>query len=186
MLALYLMCLIFGGVLVTLSIFAGHIDVDTDFDVHVDVDALAEVEGLGASARLVSFRDLVFFSAFFGLAGTLFTVLGVNFVVTLATSIAIGLAAGLGVHHLMGYLKNSESGHLDDLRHLVGTLAEVVVDIGGPSPGKIAVQSGDRTHQLVARRHDEAERKRFRAKEPVVIVQVENGIAYVAETTFLN
>jgi hypothetical protein len=197
MLALYVMCLIFGGVLVTLAIFSGDIDVDADIDVDVDVDAPVELlevdgglgaagEGVGAAARFWSFRDLVFFTAFFGLSGTLFTALGVHFVITLATAVTVGSLAGISVHHVMGYLKASESGQLDDLSDLEGALAEVVIDIGERGPGKIAVKSGDRTHQLVARRHEAASPKRFRVNDPVVVVRVENGIAYIAESTFLS
>jgi hypothetical protein len=191
MLALYVMCLIFGGVLLALSIFAGgDMDVDTDFDVdasaEVDGDLDAAGEGVGAAARFLSFRDLVFFAAFFGLAGTLFTTLDVNFLVTLVTSVGVGLVAAVIVHHLMGYLRNSESGALVSLRNLEGALAQVVIDIGESKPGKIAIKEGDRTHQLIARRHDEAKSERFRTSDTVVVVRVENGIAYVAETTFLT
>jgi hypothetical protein len=62
----------------------------------------------------------------------------------------------------------------------------VVIDIGERGPGKIAVKSGDRCHQLVARRHDEATPQRFRVNDTVVVVRVEKGIAYVAESTFLS
>lgn len=190
MLALYVTCLIFGGVLVALAIFTGDLGVDTDFD----LDALAEVngnleaagEGIGAAARFLSFRDLVFFAAFFGLAGTLFTALDVGSLATLTTSVGIGVAAAVSVHHLMGYLKDSESGELASLNDLEGALAEVVIDIGELRAGKIAIKAGDRTHQLIARRHEEAKSKRFRTRDTVVVVRVENGMAYVAETTFLS
>lgn len=47
------------------------------------------------------------------------------------------------------------------------------------------VSGGDRTHQLVARVHEDAEASRFGIGDTVVIVRMQDGIAQVAETTFI-
>ena len=190
MLSLYLMCLVFGGVLLALSLFAGgDADVEMDAELEVDasgVDSEAVGEGVGAAARFLSFRDLVFFAAFFGLSGTLFTLLGVGSAVTLLAALGVGVTAGAVVHHLMAYLRNSESGAPASLSNLEGALGEIVVGVSGPRPGKVSVGAGDRTHQLLATAHEAAEVSEFRTGDKVLIVRIEDGVARVAEATFLG
>lgn len=190
MLSLYLMCLVFGGVLLALSVFAGG-DADVEMDAELDVDASgadseALGEGVGAAARFLSFRDLVFFAAFFGLSGTLFTLLGVGFTVTLLTALGVGAVAGVVVHRLMDYLRSSESGALASLSDLEGAFGEIVVGVSGSKSGKVSVGAGDRTHQLLATAHEAAEVGEFRAGDQVLIVRIDNGVARVAEATFLS
>jgi hypothetical protein len=197
MLALYLACLFFGGILLALSLFAGgdaDMDADIDGDIGGDVDASADAEvdgatsgqGIVAAARFLSFRNVVFFAAFFGLTGVLFTFLQINSVITAGTALVIGLAAGASVHHLMDFMRQSESGEAESLDRLEGSYAEVVVGMAGSRPGKIAVKAGDRTHQLVASIHEAAEAIEFRTGDTVTIVRIENGIARVAESTFVK
>jgi hypothetical protein len=193
MLALYIACLLFGGILLALSLFTGG-DADMDADVGGDVNASAEAEvedvtsgqGIAAAARFLSFRNVVFFAAFFGLTGVLFTILHINALATAAASLVMGLAAGTAVHHLMDFMRRSESGAMESLDRLEGSHAEVVIGMAGAKPGKIAVKAGDRTHQIVARVHETAESNAFRAGDTVTIVRFENGIARVAEATFLE
>ena len=68
-----------------LAIFAGDIDVDADFGGDA-LDAVdlhgAEVGAVASVARFLSFRNVVFCVAFFGLAGSLLTLLGVGAIFT--------------------------------------------------------------------------------------------------------
>ncbi len=171
MLTLYLICLIIGGALVALSIFAGG-----DFDTEVDIEA---------AASFLSLRNGVFFAAFFGLTGTLLTVLRVGSLLTPIFAIGVGLIAALAMHRLIDYLRQNETGELLGPETLQGTVARVVVDIDETSKGKIELQGGDRTLQLVAGVHEQAEVRRFRAGDDVVIVDVSHGVAQVAGTAFL-
>jgi membrane protein implicated in regulation of membrane protease activity len=192
MLTLYVICLIIGGSLVAVSIFAGgDVDVDTDLAGDVDVEAGSEAgstdgEGVAAAARFLSLRNAVFGAAFFGLTGTLFTVLGVGPLVTPVFAFGTGAIAAMSIHQLMEWLRRSESGVQDDTRSLTGTTASVVVGIDGPHHGKIAVRSGDRVTQLVARPHGTAERTRFEVGEDVVVIRIDNGIAEVARESYLT
>ena len=85
----------------------------------------------------------------------------------------------------MRYLQSSESGEVGGLRALEGGLARVVVDVARDRAGKITVVSGDRSHQLVARIHEEAGAQRLRAGETALVVRMESGVAWIAETTFI-
>ena len=79
---IYLICLIFGGFFLAVSIFAGT-EADADFALESDVeigDAATETEtetpegeGLVSAIQYFSFRNIVFFTAFFGLAGLILT-----------------------------------------------------------------------------------------------------------------
>ena len=62
----------------------------------------------------------------------------------------------------------------------------MIVDIADEHSGKISIQNVERTMQFVARPHAEAQARRFGAGEEVVIVEVQEGTAYVVGTTFLG
>jgi len=192
MLTLYLVCLLLGGLLIAVSIFGGgdaDVDVDagadTDLDVEADVDAEGGGEGVTAAARFLSMRNLVFFMAFFGLTGTLLTLLQANHLATLLTSFGLGAFAAYAVQRLMDYLRSSQSGALPSTSALAGAEARVVVGLAGKRPGKIDVVAGDRTHQLVARMHEGAGVDHVEVGDTVVVVRIQDGIALVAEKTYL-
>jgi membrane protein implicated in regulation of membrane protease activity len=205
MLTAYVACLIAGGLLLAVSLLGGG-DADGDAAVGADADAGADVdgaadsveadaetegaeaegEGLVAAARFLSLRNLVFFVAFFGLTGTLLTLLKANAALTLVAAVALGGAAAVAVHRLMGYLRRTESGALRSLATLGGARARVLVRLTRAKPGKVTVVTGDGTEQLVARVHERAATDRFEAGDTVVIVRFQDGVALVAETDFLS
>jgi membrane protein implicated in regulation of membrane protease activity len=192
MLTLYLVCLVLGGLLIAVSIFGGgdaDVDVDVaadaDVDVEADVDAEDGGEGLTAAARFLSLRNLVFFMAFFGLTGTLLSVLGAQHLATLLTSLVLGVVAAYAVQRLMDYLRSSQSGALPGASALAGAEARVVVGLAGRRPGKIDVVSGDRTYQFVARMHEGAGVDHVEVGDVVVVVRIQDGIALVAEKSYL-
>jgi hypothetical protein len=230
---LYLACLLFGGFLLALTLFAGG-DAEVEMEAEVDVDASgadaaegvagdaaegvaadaaagaaadaaadagseaapgpaadtatdaaadaeAAGEGVAAAARYLSYRNIVFFTAFFGLTGTLLSVLRVGSTATLVAALGAGVFSALVVQRLMDYLRRSESGAADDLADVEGALARVVVGLSASRPGKVSVQAGDRTHQLLATLHDAAEVTELKVGSDVLIVRVKNGVASVIE-----
>jgi len=190
MLAVYLACLVTGGFVVVISLFGGG---EADLDVDVGSDA-SEIEaedgaesggeGAGGIARLLSLRNGVFFACFFGLSGSLLTLLGAGFVPTLGAAIVLGLVSAAAVHRVMGYLRRSQSGAVPEPSALAGARARVLVGPSRVRPGKVEVSAGDRTQQLVARVHAESGVDHFEPGDSVVIVRVEDGRALVAEKTF--
>lgn len=192
MLALYLACLVTGGFVVVMSLFGGG---EADLDVDVDADASevesddgteSEQEGAAGVARLLTMRNGVFFACFFGLGGSLLTLLGAGFAPTLVASVVLGLASAAAVHHVMGYLRRSQSGAVPEPAALAGARARVLVGPTRVRPGKVEVSAGDRTQQLVARVHAESGVDHFEPGDNVVIVRVEDGRALVAEKTFFG
>ena len=73
-------------------------------------------------------RNFVFFMAFFGLTGTLLTLLQAHHLATLAASIGLGAVAAYAVQRLMDYLRASQSGALPGASALAGAEARVVVN----------------------------------------------------------
>jgi hypothetical protein len=200
MLTAYLVCLLAGGLLLAVSLLGGG-DADGDAEAGVGAEAdvnadsveagseaegEAEGEGMVAAARFLSVRNLVFFTAFFGLTGTLLTLLRADAVLTLAASVALGAAAAVAVQRLMDYLRRTESGALRSLATLGGARARVLVGLTRGRPGKVTVATGDGTQQLVARIHERASADRFEAGDTVVIVRFQDGVALVAEAGFLS
>jgi len=192
MLTLYLMCLLLGGLLIALSLFGGG-DADVDVDVAADADIDFEGgevdaeggEGLAAAAQFLSMRNLVFFLAFFGLTGTLLTLLQGNHAATLLTAAGLGLVAAWAVHRLMSYLRGSQSGALPSPSALAGSEARVVVGVTGTRPGKIDVVVGDRTYQFLARIHEGAAVDHVEAGDTVVVVRIQDGTALIADKSYL-
>jgi hypothetical protein len=197
MLALYLSCLIVGGLFLALAVLGvGETDADVAPDVDVaadvevdtdagDVDAEAGGEGIVAAVRFLSVRNLVFFTAFFGLTGTLLTLVRLGLVPTLLTSLGAGTAAAAAVHRLMGYLRSSESGAPPGASAVAGAEAHVVVGLDRARPGKVEVAAGDRTERIVARLHERARVDHFVPGDRVVVVRLQDGVALVAEKSFL-
>jgi hypothetical protein len=193
MLALYLSCLIVGGLFLGLAVLGvGETDADvaTDADVDtgaadVDADVDADGEGIVAAVRFLSVRNLVFFAAFFGLTGTLLTLVRLGTVATLLTSLGAGAAAAAAVHRLMGYLRGSESGAPPGASAIAGAEARVVIGLDRSRPGKVEVAADDRTERIVARLHERARVDHFVPGDRVVVVRLQDGVALVAEKTFL-
>ncbi len=184
---IYLICLIFGGFFLAVSIFAGA-EAETDFSFNVEGDAADAPagEGLISAAQYFSFRNIVFFTAFFGLAGVILSKLSTPALPTFLAAITLGGCAGAFSHKLMSYLKSSESGESLDTESLAGLTAKALVDIAENRKGKIRVQMQDRTFQLIAQLADVAKEKQIKHGQPVIILRVENGIAHVAEESFID
>jgi membrane protein implicated in regulation of membrane protease activity len=194
MLTLYLVCLLLGGLLIAVSIFGGgdadaEIDMAGEADLDVeggDVDVDGDVgHGVAAAARFLSMRNLVFFLAFFGLTGTLLSLLRAGGTATLLTALGLGALAAWAVHALMGYLRSSQSGALPSPSALAGSRARVVVGIQASRPGKVDVMAGDRTHQFLARLHEGAKVDHCEVGDKVVVVRIQDGVALVADESYL-
>jgi membrane protein implicated in regulation of membrane protease activity len=199
MLSVYLACLVFGGALVGLSLFSGF-DADAeagvdangfdaegwDADAAVDGDAALEPHGLAAVVQFFSFRNVVFFLAFFGLTGTVLTLLAVAPPVVALVSVSFGCAAASALHRTMSYLRRSESGRVADERDFEGLRGRVVVGVTRAGPGKISVNTEERSVTLLAAIAAGVTRDRFEPGEEVIIVNVESGVAQVAGEEYVH
>lgn len=165
---IYLACLIFGGGFLAFTFLFGGGDHDHDFDSHAELDgdgafelhsgdgdltteADVHVDSHGdvshdsrfaEAASFFSLKNIIYFLAFFGLTGTVLSLLFNLDFLTLPSSIAIGVGAWIFGYKFASYLKNSESGAGLDLTDLKGKTAKVVLDVRKDGKGKILVQAG--------------------------------------------
>ncbi len=183
MLTLYLACLVLGGFFVALSVFGADAGVGSDLD--TDMGSELGADGGEVTARFLGVRNVVFFVAFFGLTGTLLTLLSVPLLLTPVLAVGMGLVAATGIHRLMGFLQRDENGQIPDADHLEGRMAQVIVDVGVRRPGKVDVVVGDRTYQFLARIHEGAAVDHAEAGDTVVVVRIQDGTALVADKSYL-
>ena len=196
---IYLASAIFGGSFLIPMILGGlgsDMDVDSDFELDADVDADFDLDadadfdadgqtpvaaGLDAGQAIVgsllSFRSVVFFAAFFGAAGLVFTGLGYNVVITLVTAVVLGMIASVANSVLFGLLKASETTSQFGERTFEGRPASVTVPIEHDRRGRIRIELAGQPHYLVAESFDG---ESFRPGHEVVVVEVRDGVARVA------
>lgn len=197
MTTLYLVTLLVGGLLIGVSLLSGEMVADLDgdgLDGAFDLDGVdgeladldSDTDGLVGAAQFLSFRDVVFFLAFFGLAGTLLGLVGVDEPLKAVAATASGVGAAAVTHRLMTYLKRSESGVPRAAGLLAGRRARVLVDVSRAGAGKIVLDTGEQTLQLLAVVAPEAGRDRFAPGDEVTILQIDDGTARVVEGDFLR
>lgn len=197
LLHVYIGCLVFGWSLLLISFFVEH-DADGDADLHLHADAggsstVGDVEagavageGVIAALKYFSLRNVVFFTAFFGLTGSVLSLLHAHRIVTLLLAIAMGVFASTLISKMVRFLRNTEVGELAYLSRLEGFKARVLVDFSRGQRGKVLVQSGGNTLQLLARVAEESKYDAYGHGDCVTIVHVRDGVALVAEETFIN
>lgn len=187
MLTIYLACLLFGGALLVFTIaFGSEADAETHFDMDVETGADIHGEGLAAAVQFLSFRNFVFFTAFFGLTGATLTWTGAGLVVALGFAVLMGFGAAVVCHKLMQYLKESESGVVTNLSECVGITARVTLPVAEGKRGKVSIASRDRSLQILARLAEESGRREFAAGDAATIVRVVDGVAEIAGEDFIG
>lgn len=193
MTAIYLFAAIFGGALVVLFVLGGgdlESDIgDVDLEGGVDLDDLG-VDGTEAGGflqllgALLSLRNIVFFAAFFGVAGLLLGLIGLTSVVVAVLAIAVGLGAATANHKLFAYLKRSSSDSTVGNERIAGNIASVVLPIARERKGRVAVEVDGQRMYLVALPYHAERDDHFEVGDQVVIVVVENGSALVTAAEF--
>lgn len=197
MYAAYLFSMVLGGSFMLLAIFGDifgsdasdldfDADVDADFQLEADVDADVDVDAHGhadtAAAKIFSFRTIVYALFGFGAVGWLLTQLG--FVpaapVTIAYAAGGGLVSGTLVQRVFTWLKRTDTGLHEADDSFIGLPGDVVLPLGGGSPGSVAIERGDRRHRLRALPHPGApDDVPLEAWKNVVVVEMKDGVAYV-------
>jgi membrane protein implicated in regulation of membrane protease activity len=141
---------------------------------------------MGAAAQWLSFRNIVFFIAFFGLTGTTLTFVSGSAVVAGAGAVTMGFLASLLSHRVFQYLRQSESGEGLADSDLQGLRGQVAVTTARTSKGKISIVANDRTLQMLAVVAEEASTDEFHPGEMVTIVRIEGGLAHIAGEDFIR
>ncbi|MEQ8766185.1 MAG: hypothetical protein RL885_19870 [Planctomycetota bacterium] len=189
MFAVYVFCAIAGGGLLVFSLLfggdgdGGDVDLGTDVDVDVgaDFDLDADHGGFsGTFAEFFSLRSLIFFAAFFGIAGLILDGIGVSPAVTVPLAIGIGILCAYLNLMAFHYLKRTESGAHRSAREAEGCEAKVVLPITRDRRGKVHATVRGETLPLIARPFDPERDGQFLVGGRVVVVKVEDGVALVS------
>lgn len=157
MLIFYILAGVVGAVFIVATIVMGgsdlDADVDADVDVHADVDAHADVDThLDADADhgdlhvdggvwlpFLSFRFWTYFACFFGATGTVLTLLGHGFVISLIFSTLVGVLTGWMASYVMRRLATEQVSSDVTSSDYVGLSGKVIVPVGGGKQGQVRV-----------------------------------------------
>lgn len=144
-----------GAALILLTLFVGDsdTDVDTDVEIETDVGAGADVcadvamdpgEGgsgagldVGVWLPFFSIRFWVFFACFFGVTGTILTILESGFIATFITSLVLGISTGWLAAYAMYRLSREQVSSGVTSRDYVGLSGKVLLSINKGKQGKI-------------------------------------------------
>jgi len=230
LLALYIGCLIFGGVFVGLSVISGlgdsdadvdkefefdkelefdkdfefdkefefdkdlefELDADADADVDADADGDAEADKDIETHHgrryipFLSFKFYTFSAAFFGLTGTVLTLLSSNVIGVFITALVVGLGSGLGMTYLLHVANRSEGGRVATGRDLAGMAAQVTLPIRPGKTGKVKFRLKGQVVEMMARNVDEEGEIVFDFGEECFILGIEDGVVQVAHPSQLR
>jgi len=144
MLTFYLIALVVGGTLILLSVFLGgdselDADVDVDVDADVDVDHGFGFDGADLWLPFASVRFWIFFSTFFGLAGTLLsTVGGMSGTPLIAGSaVAVGYVCGVLASGAIKWLSTNEPDSAIRTGDMIGVKATILLPVASDRMGKV-------------------------------------------------
>ncbi len=205
MLTIYLACLIFGGILLSVSLFSGSSDTDSDVDHDFDsdhnfgdIDSTNEITThsfehsaehttdfsdnsahITDAIKFFSFRNIIFFLTFFGLTGTVLNFLHFGSILTgLVSFVMGGFSAGFG-YQFMKYLKNSETGTDSSIKLLEGRIGKVVIPVSKNKPGKLLLESRGQYFEIQALIAENSEYDYLKRGEEVLVLEIINNMAYI-------
>ena len=204
MFTLYLVCLIFGGILLGFSLISGsNSDHDADVhhgDFHADTDSSHlhldshdihhhEIEAAHSSngfldevMKFFSLRNIIYFISFFGLTGTSMNLLNFGSVSTLLSSLGVGGFASFFGYSLMKYLRKTESGETINWYNLKGKIATVSMITFKDKKGKILVECAGSTYEIPAILSDNSEYESLQKGEKIIIIEIDEKSAVIDKT----
>lgn len=191
MYAAYLFSVILGGGLLLLSLLGNvlggdsvDIEIDADFDVGADdLELDAGPEADHSASKILSIRTLTYTLFGFGAVGWLLTTGGAAPAATSTVAYAVGggLISGTLVNRAFAWLRRTETGVLESDDTFAGLAGRVTLPLGGGSAGTVAIERAGRRRSLRALPHPSASKSGPPASwEHVVVVEMKNGVAYVA------
>lgn len=174
-------------------------DLDLDGDGDVDADDLAvalaadkdiEVASGGRKFRpYLSFKFYTFSLAFFGLTGTLLTLLSGGVMLTFVLSLIMGLGSGLGMTYLLHAANRSEGGKVGTGKDLVGTTAKVTIPIRPGQMGKVKLRFKGQIVELMAAQYEpdeDDEEVVFDFDQECLVLGIEDGVVQVMHPSQLE
>lgn len=204
MLTFYLCCLIFGGILLGISLFGGHdsssMEHSAELDMH-DAPELGSASDIHIShidhfdhqiehshtelkdaVKFISFRNVIYFLTFFGLTGTTFTLLSISAFISFLASGAIGGLSWIFGYKLFKYLKESETGKGTETSDLNGKICRITLPVKKEQKGKIIVYLEEQIIEMQAIVSEASSKNEFVTGERALIVDIKDNIAYIDTT----
>ncbi len=197
MLELYLAFLIFGGLLLAGTLIFGsdqHSDIEAraDSEIHIGnthpinvdnhpIEHHSEFRNISDAVKFISLRNFVYFSAFFGLTGTILTLAGIIFIFSLPISILIGIIASYTGYKFMKYLKATESGEAINIIQLEGKVGVVTLNIYKNQPGKLKIEFGGKFEEFIAILSEDSAKEQLSKGEKALVIDIENNKLIVTE-----
>ena len=160
------------------------LDADGDCDVAHDVNVDADVANPDIQALWLpffSFKFWTFATCFFGLTGTLLTLLKLahSQLVIVPISVVIGLAAGTAMAYLLRKLKQDVVDSMVRKKDLVGATGVVELSFGKERKGKVLVEvKGQKIIYLAETDED----RPLERDEPVLVLGMEGNVIKVVRT----
>lgn len=125
--------------------------------------------------KFFSIRNLTYFAAFFGLTGTILTLLSSSAVWTLVAALIAGTFSACYGYKLMKYLKKSESGQSINIYNLIGQKGIVTLPLYKGTKGKIQVFVQGQTFEIPAVLSENADYDTLKVKDEVLIIEINNS-----------
>ena len=175
MFSLYLFSLVVGGGMLLFSLLGGH-----DGDGHGHVGHGGHDSHGHDALKFFSIRTLTYFLFAFGGVGAVLakTWSWAAAPLVLLLAVVAGLGVGAAVTFAFGYLQRTESGARESEDSFVGLTGRVTVPISGSGVGKVLVERGGRTFELMARPLETDGHTPAKWKA-VVVVEMQRGTAVV-------
>lgn len=173
--AIYLGSLLFGGVLIAASVFAG---ADHGAEIHAGDAGHGAAHDQNQGSSWVSLFGLRFWSfgcMFFGITGLVLRAIGLSALAPVVST-GVGVAAGLGASAAFRRLTGETVGQVRDAASLVGREGTLLLPVAPGQRGKVRLgRPGSGDVDLLAE-SDEA----LAAETEVLIVEVRGNVAVVA------
>lgn len=148
--------------------------------VHVDK------QKAGDAVKLISFRNIIYFIAFFGLTGTVLDYMAINAALTFLSSSGMGIISAIFGYKFMKYLKDTESGEATNIADFKGKPAKVVLQLSKDQLGKVKLEVAAQTTEIPAKASEIAKKDFFNVGDNVLIIEIKNNTAYIVETDLLQ
>jgi membrane protein implicated in regulation of membrane protease activity len=179
MLAVYLGCFVFGGVLVGASVFTG---ADSDADADAGADADGDGHHGGVKLPILSLRFWTFALTAFGLTGALLTLVGAGAVLTPALAGAMGLGGGAAAQRLLGRLARETVGQLRGADSHIGREGRLLLPVAKGQRGKLRLEIGGVTSDFLAETDAD---QTLPAGSAVIVVGLRGNVALVERSPAL-
>lgn len=156
--SVFLFCAILGGIILLFQFLMLALGFGADSDVDIDVDGDFEIDGstghshLGDFLKVLSFRTIVAFVAFFGIGGMSSLGCGLSTPLSLLIAFGVGMAAFFMTYFVFRWMYSMRYDGAVTEKTLLGALGNVYIPIPehAKGAGKVQVTQQSRTMEYEA------------------------------------